>query len=339
LVTASGKSIAGPPGVVFPGSALDWKRRRQSASRRRSALEGEVSEVSVVIPAYNAAGYLSASIASALEQAGVLEILVVDDGSTDDTERVAAPFGPPVRVIQQANRGVGAARNRGIEESRGRYVAFLDADDTWLPGKLAKQLDALRGVPSCGLCYSAFTVVGEGLEPLEIRRSVRRASTLEDLLTRGNVVGSICTVLCERRLLEQAGGFDEALSQCADWDMWVRLAGLTEFLYVDEPLATYRLHGGNMSRNARLLESDSLRVLEKGFGLPGLPAGLRKKRRSAFARNDMVLAGTYFHARLWRDALRCAARGLRRDPVQVTYFLRYPLRLIQRGSFRPRALR
>ena len=287
--------------------------------------------VSVVIPCYNAATYLPAALDSVLSQGHELnEVLVVDDGSTDDTRRVVGSYGRRVRCIHQSNRGVSAARNLGIAESHGRYVTFLDADDTWLPQKTTRQIAALGAHPACRLCYSAFLVVDSNLRCLEVRRSDRRASALEDLLTRGNVVGSVCTVLCERSLLERVGGFDESLSQCADWDLWVRLAAVTEFLYLDEPLVTYRQHGTNMSRDARLLERDSVRVLEKGFALSNLPASLLARRRRAFGRNDIVLAGTYFQAGFWRDFLRCAARGLVRDPLQVGRFLSYPLRTARR---------
>src|SRR5262245_39908172 len=100
--------------------------------------------VSVVIPSYNSAAYLPAAIDSVLAQtARDLEVIVVDDGSTDDTPDVVARYGPPVRGIRQANAGVAAARNRGIAEARGRYIAFLDADDTWEPVKLERQLGEL----------------------------------------------------------------------------------------------------------------------------------------------------------------------------------------------------
>jgi glycosyltransferase involved in cell wall biosynthesis len=284
-------------------------------------------DVSVIIPAYNAARYLSQAIDSVLAQTYQdLEILVIDDGSTDDTPAVMAPYGAPVRYVRQANGGVSAARNHGIQLGRGRYVAFLDADDTWQAQKLAVQLLALGQQTRAAVCYSAFTVVDEHLQPLTIRRSHRRASALEDLLLRGNVVGSICTVIAERSLFAQVGGFDPQLSQCADWDMWVRLAAQTEFLYVDEPLVTYRQHPTNMSRNAPLLEKDSVRVLEKGFALAGPPLSLQSQKRSAFARNSMVLAGTYFHAGMLKACIRCAVRAVALDPRQLAYLLQFPLR-------------
>ncbi|HSE36866.1 MAG TPA: glycosyltransferase [Blastocatellia bacterium] len=286
-------------------------------------------EVSVIIPTYNSANYVIDAVDSVLNQSfDDLEVLVIDDGSTDETESLLSRYSEPVRYIRQQNGGVAVARNRGISESRGRYVAFLDADDTWLPDKLAVQIGALRAHTGHRFCYTAFTLVASDLSPLGIVGSKRQGRALEDLLLRGNVVGSICTVLCERSLFEKAGVFDPALSQCADWDMWVRLAAMTEFLYLDRPTVTYRQHGSNMSRNAPLLERDSVRVLEKGFAMPEVSSSLRANRRSALARNYMVLAGTYFHARFYGDFLRCAARSVSMDFRQLGYLVGFPLRRI-----------
>lgn len=288
-------------------------------------------EVSVIIPTYNSAHYLTAAVDSALAQTYQdLEVLVIDDGSTDGTNEMMRRYGSPVRYLRQPNAGVAAARNQGIAESGGRYVAFLDADDTWYPHKLERQIAELKKHPEYRLCYSAFTLVTSDLIALGTQRSLRHASALEDLLLRGNVVGSICTVLCERSLLETTVKFDLALSQCADWDMWVHLASLTDFLYLDEPLVTYRQHGASMSRNAPLLEHDSLRVLEKGFANPQLPQDILTRRRHAFARNYMVLAGTYFHARRYADFVRCAAWAVAMDYRHIGYLLSFPIRLAKR---------
>jgi hypothetical protein len=112
--------------------------------------------------------------------------------------------------------------------------------------------------------------------------------------------------------------------------MWVRMATLTEFLYLDVPLVTYRQHAANMSRNARLLERDSLRVLRKGFEMPHLDSRLRRRRRAAFARNYMVLAGTYFHAGRYGEFIGCAARAIALDLRQFGRLTGFPLRALRR---------
>jgi glycosyltransferase involved in cell wall biosynthesis len=290
-----------------------------------------VPEVSVIIPAFNSARYVTAAVDSVLGQTYQdLELLVVDDGSTDDTGAALCRYGASIRVIRQENSGVAVARNRGIAESRGRYIAFLDADDTWSANKLVRQIEEVKRHPGCRFCYSAFTVVDADLRPLAVRRRIWDGPALEGLLLRGNIVGSICTVLCERSLFEGKNGFDPQLSQCADWDMWVRLATQTEFVYVDEPLVTYRQHGTNMSRNAPLMEHDSMLVLEKAFALPDLPERIRARRRRAFGRNYTVLAGTHWHAARYRDFLRCALCAAALDFRQFGYLVTSPLRMAAR---------
>lgn len=286
--------------------------------------------VSVIIPTYNSAHYVVEAVESVLAQTWQdFEILVIDDGSTDETEQVMRRYETPVRYIRQPNGGVAVARNRGIAESKGKYVAFLDADDTWLPHKLERQIETLQRHPQYRACYSALSIVDADLHPLGINRSQRQGSALEDLLTRGNVIATPSSVLCERSLFD-VGGFDPKLSQCADWDMWVRLAAQTEFLYLDEPLVTYRQHGTNMSRNAPLLEHDSMQVLTKGFAMRELSESLRAQRQTAFARNYMVLAGTYFQAHCYRDFVRCAWRAVTMDIHQIGYLTAFPQRIVGR---------
>ena len=286
-------------------------------------------EVSVVIPTYNAARYVGQAVDSVLAQTfRDVEVIVVDDGSTDDTANLIRELGPPVRYLHQENQGVSVARNRGLAESTGRYVAFLDADDTWLPGKLAKQLEALAAGAD-RLSYTAGFVTDADLNILEVRRP--GPVTREVLLMEGNLMGvGASTVLCERALFSGAGEFDPSLSQCADWDMWIRLAALTGFAYVDEPLVNYRQHGLSMSNDPRLLEVDSLRVLEKGFAAPVPEAAIASKKRKAMARNYMVLAGTYFQAGRYRDFTRCAARSVSMDPRRASYLAAYPRRVAGR---------
>lgn len=288
--------------------------------------------VSVVIPTYNAERYLGAAIESVLGQTATdLEVVVVDDGSTDGTEGVVRSYRDRVKYLKQENTGVAVARNRGIAESRATYVAFLDADDTWLPGKLERQLEALKSNGRYRLCYAAHAVVDDDLRPLGVRHSPRRSTMIEDLILLGNVVGSICTVLCERNLFDQAGGFDPGLSQCADWEMWLRLAMLTDFLYLDEPLVTYRQHGTSMSRNIPLYERDSMHLLDKAYQLPGLPQSIRDRKGLAYGRMYMVLAGSYWHAGSLLDFMRCARRVVENDPRQLAYLLAFPWRRASRA--------
>jgi len=290
-------------------------------------------EVSVVIPAYNAARYLPQAVDSALQQTfREIEVLVVDDGSTDDTPARLAAYGERIRVLRQVNAGVARARNAGSAAAQGRYVAFLDADDIWQTEKIQKQLEALAETPGHRACYTAFSSVSFDLTPLGVSRSARQGSLLQDLLCLGNVVGTPSTVVCERDLLVEVGGFDPDLSLGADWDLWLRLASRTTFAYVDEPLVRYRIHEANMSREVALLERDSVRLLKKALADPALPAHLRTARGRVLGHNDRVLAGSYFRAGYLADGVRCAVRAMARHPAEIRHFLGYPRRILGRRT-------
>jgi glycosyltransferase involved in cell wall biosynthesis len=261
-----------------------------------------------------------------------LEVLVVDDGSTDDTRDRLTGYESDsrFRYLHQANAGVACARNFGIAQSRGDHVAFLDADDVWKPEKLARQLAALVGAAGAGVCFTAFQVVDADLRPLRVVGGGDGDSILEALLFRGNIVGTPSTVLVARSLVDQVGGFDPALSTCADWDLWVRLALRTPFVGLAEPLAIYRTHGKSMSRDVALLERDSTYLLRKAFAMPDLVERWGARSRTALARNYVVLAGSYFQAGLVRDCVRCLLEAARLDMRQCGYAAAFPLRVAGR---------
>jgi glycosyltransferase involved in cell wall biosynthesis len=286
--------------------------------------------VSVVIPAYNAAAFIKTSVESVLRQTfRDFELIVVDDGSKDATLDMLAPYGDRIHRLRQANAGVSRARNQGVARARGRWVAFLDADDVWKPTKLARQIEELHRRPECGACYTAILVADEQLTPLLEQRSERGGLERADLLVKGNLVtGSASSVACDKELLIRVGGFDEGLSLCADWDMWLRLASTTRFAYVDEPLVLYRRSPGSMSSNPTVLERDTLRLLEKAFQDRPAQVGLRSK---AYGRQYRVLSGSYYHARRYSDAVRCLMNALRHDPTQSLYAAAMPLRALRRS--------
>jgi glycosyltransferase involved in cell wall biosynthesis len=288
--------------------------------------------VSVVIPAFNAEGLIAAALDSVRAQTFTdYEIVVVDDGSSDGTLRALEPYAQAITVERQPNRGVALARNRGVEVGRGRFVAFLDADDLWLPEKLTVQMALLAQNPDCRAACSSFVEVDADLRPLgTVRWQNPKESLLTSLLLHGNVVGTPSTVIVERSLLLEVGGFAATLSQCADWDLWIRLARRTRLEGVDEPLVWYRRHGAAMSRDIRLLERDSLGVLDRAFSDGTASPDQLALRRRAYGRNYMVLAGSYYRSGQRADFLRCAFRALWLDPRQLGHLLRFPLRVYAR---------
>ena len=284
--------------------------------------------VSVVLPAYNAARFLKDALESVFRQSHPAdEVLVVDDGSTDETGRLAQAF-RGVHCIHQANSGVAAARNRGLQEARGQFIAFLDADDVWCVDKLAVQAPDLR---RDRLSYSARTETDERLQATRVVQSERRFPLLEGLLFHGNVVGTPSSVIAPRDVLLEAGGFDVRLSMCADWDLWIRLATQLSSGYSERPLVLYRIHGDSMSTNLKRYESDSEYMLGKAFGL-ALPAHLAARQSEAESRMWEVLGGCYWNQGAIGDALRCALRSVQRRPTRLAALtVSAPFRIARRA--------
>jgi len=212
-------------------------------------------QISVVIPCYNAERYLATALDSILaQQHENLEIIVVDDGSRDNSCAVIREKYPQVRLEQQANAGAAAARNRGIELARGEWVAFLDADDFWLPGKLAAQMAQLAQHPECGMNYTAWHVwpssdVGPAPELLQqVRAQGEEPARWEG--ASGWVYPQLLldcvvwtgTVMAKRSLLQELGGFDTSLRVGEDYDLWLRASRVTPILRVNYPYALYRIH-------------------------------------------------------------------------------------------------
>jgi glycosyltransferase involved in cell wall biosynthesis len=224
--------------------------------RNRRAHPGPL--LSVVIPAYNSARFIGEAIESVLAQGhSEIELLVVDDGSTDDTAQLVARHGNPVTLIRQANAGAAVARNTGMRAARGRYIAFLDADDVWLPGKIDAQLAHLEQHRDVSLCCTRWDLLHPDssgtyvIDPPESGRSAsdfRSYSTLTyaDLLLDCDVWTS--TVVVKRELIHQMGGFDPALRRGQDYDYWLRASRVTPIHRLDASLALYRMGSGHAKK-------------------------------------------------------------------------------------------
>jgi glycosyltransferase involved in cell wall biosynthesis len=277
----------------------------------------EAPAVSVVIPAYNAAWCVAKAIDSVLAQEGAgYEIVVVDDGSTDDTPAVLAHYGDAVRVVRQRNQGLSAARNAGIRAARGEFVAFLDADDWWLPGKLGKQMELMRTRPEVGFSSTAARVEDpEGrLLNLWAAPQWQGAFVVHLFGSNADVAGSGSAVVARRALFERVGGFDETLRSLEDIDMWMRLAAVTDYACLDEPLVVILKRPGSMSRNLEMMRNAAVQVMRKNRHL--LPGPLR----GAYWRACM--AGVHADYAKWRyrsgqraGALREVAKLLALAPL------------------------
>lgn len=274
--------------------------------------------VSAVIPAYNAEATLAEAIESVLAQTHrEIECIVVDDGSTDATAEIARRYGPAVTLVEEGNRGVAAARNRGLEVASGDYVGFLDADDAWVPTKVERLLAALEGRPEAGLAYCTLQMVDDDLRPLgEVRVANPRDVARNALLAEGPVITAIFGLI-PTRVLRGLGGFDERLSTGADTELTCRIARRHAIVGVDEPLTLWRQHGGQMHRRPDLLRDDHLVILRRFLDGEEAIEEYVPLRDRAYANLYLMLAIAYQREGRWADFGRYLGWALRRDPGRV----------------------
>lgn len=250
-------------------------------------------KISVIIAAYNAERYIAKAIESCLSQTyAPHEIIVIDDASTDGTAAVAESFPSPVRVIRLAeNMGVAAARNRGVQASTGDWLAFLDADDWFLPDKLELQRRCALEHKQAVLIYTAFYTSRDGVES---PARFNPPKVLEPML-RYRCAFHVGTVALRREAFELVGGFDSSLRGTEDWDLWLRLAArysVELFAAVPEPFAVYRTTPGSLSSNAMLMFKLRARLIERRclYGTAGISRYLWRRRISAFQHYDASIA-------------------------------------------------
>ena len=230
--------------------------------------------VSVVIPVYNGDRYIPQAVESVLNQTyPVNEIIIIDDGSTDQTRSVLQPYFDRIHYVYQENQGVSVARNHGIKLSTGTFIAFLDADDVFLPQKLELQLQVFAENPQLGIVQSGWRRVnqqGEMIMDVEPWKQVPQLN-LETWL-RWKPFGTMGTLLFRREALQQVGGFEPGLTHAEDVDLILRLslAGYTS-AWLHQPTVCYRQHDQNTMRDG-ISQAKSINwVLDRFFRLPNIP--------------------------------------------------------------------
>lgn len=254
--------------------------------------------VSVVIPCFKQAHFLPEAIESVLAQEHPdLEVIVVDDGSPDNVGAVAASY-PGVRCLRQPNGGLAAARNAGIEEARGAFLLFLDADDRLLPGAIDRGLKELSADHEAAMAAGTWVLIGEEGEPLPADPPQQPPEAYPALL-ESCFISTPAAVLYRRSLFEEIGGFDPTVSASADYDLYLRTAAAHRVRLHSHPVAGYRRHGANMTRDPELIMGAELAVLgrqaERVAGdeelREALDRGLARSREYHGARLELLRRG------------------------------------------------
>ncbi len=308
--------------------------------------------VSVIMPAYNARAYLRQAVLSVLEQDYPnVELIVVDDGSTDGTDQEAERYGERVHLLRQKNRGPAAARNLGIRHAKGDLIAFLDADDVWLPGKLSAQVAQLQQHPDVGLVYGGFvrweSKADGSFDPPPPPAAEDSKVPLVDAhsgwiyheLLLDNIV-HIITAMVRRTVVDELCGLDEQLPTGEDYDFWLRLSRFCRVHKLNRTLAYYRIHTASITRIPRP-ENNEYRVLARtleAFGPTG-PDGVGVPQNKLTARLfGLCFVHGYFH--YWQGeplVARSAFRqAIRHDPWRPKAWV-YVFLAVVKSLRRPRA--
>ena len=272
--------------------------------------------VSVIMPAYNAEKFLEASINSALSQSiDSIEVIVVDDGSSDNTLQLAKSFGDKVRVFSRKNGGAAAARNYGVQQAKGDWVAFLDADDIWLPQNLEQQLTNCKGMV---WSHSDSVFIGDGHDGT-VRSSdlaPKYGGEVIPQLVVNNFIGT-STVMMKRDVYLEMGGFDESLRALQDWDLWLRMASKYELSYTPDVLAQYRVHAASTSRSARKTLPYHLEVIKRTFELGGVGDKYAHLKKRTLAESYGVCSLIAEDSNDPWFALYCATKAVRFQPASL----------------------
>ena len=282
--------------------------------------------VSVIIPAYNAEKYIERTIHSVLLQNYEnIEIIVIDDGSTDNTATVVKKLANEdkrLHYVHQQNGGVSSARNHGYKLSKGEYLAFLDADDIWLPNNVSKKLAHLQDNPDVGLVHSDAMVIDENDNSLNETKKGKSGWILDDLLLwNGTCIPAPSSILVKREVVDSVGGFDTSLSTAADQEFFFRVAAKYKIGRVEEVTWQYRMHSQNMHSNIALMERDTLLSYQRAT-----ENNLFKSaafRRKCYSNMFIILSGSWYHdGKNKIKAVKYALKSIYKRPATMTKLMR-----------------
>jgi glycosyltransferase involved in cell wall biosynthesis len=297
--------------IAFSTSTTNWLTPEQT---------GIPGLVSVIIPNYNHGRYLPDAIESVLQQRyDHVEIIVVDDGSTDDSRQIAARYGEQIRAIWQENQGLSAARNTGLRAAQGEYIVLLDADDMLEPDFMTTLVGLLQDNPAADgvICGYQFVDDDKNRLPQTEARQMPPDQLYKVLLDGNFLVPE--SILVRRHCYAAAGPFDETLRACEDWDMWLRMSRQFTILSTPRLLTRHRVLAGSMSSNPERMLTNRLVVLGRHFGAePRDAADGNPAQRRAYARAYLTSAAEYLQVRDVDQVYHCLNRMAKITPDLLT---------------------
>ena len=273
--------------------------------------------ISVIIPTYNRSEYICDAVDSVLAQTyGNIEIIIIDDGSTDNTEELLRRYGSKVKYIRQDNAGPSAARNNGIRNARGDLLAFLDSDDIWLSEKLERQIQLMEqsggiGLVGCG----SITIDSSGraiARPVIRRNYTSKRRFVNELMVHNIVCGGVSGSLIRRECFDKLGLFCEDLWIGEDRDMWIRIANHYHMRFVEQPLIKLRSHGANLNKNIARMKMDGKKVVVRNIKRRNLIL-----RRKAHSYRHLDIAWEYLDAGNRKLALMYMLKSIAIYPLKA----------------------
>lgn len=267
-------------------------------------------KISIVIPAYNAEKTILETIQSIQAQTfSDFEIIVINDGSTDNTLDILSTIDDPrLRVCSYKNGGLPVARNRGIEQSTGEFISFIDADDLWTPEKLEAQFEALNRHPNAGVAYSWTAFIDENSQFLYAWKPLYYEGNVYPELLCKNFISSGSNILVRKGYIEAAGRFDPSLKSVEDWDYYLRLAAICPFAVVPEYQILYRRSTQAMTSKLDVMETANLIVMERAY--QAAPPEYQHLKSKSLANIYRYLAKQCIFNQLDRAGVKHAAQKL-----------------------------
>lgn len=278
-------------------------------------------EISVVIPVYNGQKTIKQTIDSVLNQSFLdFELLIINDGSTDSTLEVLSQIQDPrLKIFSFPNGGLSASRNRGISLASGEFIAFIDADDLWMPDKLEAQVKALQDNSQAGLAYSWTDFIDENSEFLFAGDRIFWSGDVAEKMLVCNFLEHGSNPLIRKQAFVEFGVFDESLKAAEDWDMYLRLASRYHFACVPSVQVLYRRSGNSMSTNISKQESASLQVIERAY--ERVPESLQHLKKETLFTLYLYLTQTALEKPSRRKnaitAARCLWLALKHHPAAI----------------------